>query len=33
MDNPFAPMAHHWFDATHITYGVVTVGWNEVGKT
>jgi hypothetical protein len=30
--NPFAPIGHHWFDATHITYGVVTVGWNEVGK-
>ena len=24
MPNPIAPMAHHWLDATHITYGVVT---------
>jgi hypothetical protein len=30
--NPFAPIGHHWFDATHITYGVFTVGWNELNK-
>jgi hypothetical protein len=24
--NPIAPIAHHWLDATHITYGVVTGG-------
>lgn len=24
--NPEPPIAHHWFDATHITYGVVTAG-------
>ena len=24
--NPLAPITHHWFDATHITYGVVTGG-------
>ena len=24
--NPLAPMTHHWFDSTHITYGVVTAG-------
>jgi hypothetical protein len=24
--NPIAPMTHHWIDATHITYGVVTGG-------
>lgn len=24
--NPEAPIAHHWFDSTHITYGVVTAG-------
>ena len=24
--NPEPPIAHHWFDSTHITYGVVTVG-------
>jgi hypothetical protein len=26
MPNPLAPITHHWFDATHITYGVVTGG-------
>jgi hypothetical protein len=31
--NPIAPIAHHWLDATHITYGVITSGlrstkWN-----
>lgn len=25
--NPEAPITHHWFDATHITYGVVTLGY------
>jgi hypothetical protein len=24
--NPDPPIAHHWFDSTHITYGVVTAG-------
>ncbi|MET0371340.1 MAG: hypothetical protein ABW039_08195, partial [Sphingobium sp.] len=24
--NPEAPIGHHWFDSTHITYGVVTAG-------
>ncbi len=24
MPNPLAPIAHHWLDATHITFGVVT---------
>jgi hypothetical protein len=24
--NPVAPIAHHWFDATHIAFGVVTTG-------
>ncbi|MXO58881.1 hypothetical protein GRI89_04915 [Altererythrobacter salegens] len=24
--NPEAPITHHWFDSTHIAYGVVTVG-------
>jgi hypothetical protein len=23
---PIAPITHHWFDSTHITYGVVTAG-------
>jgi hypothetical protein len=30
MDNPEAPIGHHWMDATHITFGVLTGGivWN-----
>ena len=24
--NPIAPVAHHWLDSTHITYGVITTG-------
>lgn len=27
MNNPDAPLGHHWQDATHITYGVVTAGF------
>ena len=26
LPNPLAPIAHHWFDATHIAYGVATTG-------
>jgi len=26
MDNPEAPIGHHWLDSTHISYGVVTAG-------
>jgi len=26
MDNPDAPISHHWADATHITFGVATLG-------
>ncbi len=26
MPNPIAPISHHWLDATHITFGVVTAG-------
>ena len=26
MDLPEAPIGHHWFDSTHITFGVVTAG-------
>jgi hypothetical protein len=26
MPNLLAPIAHHWLDATHITFGVVTAG-------
>ena len=27
MDNPFAPLGHHWQDATHISFGVLTAGF------
>jgi hypothetical protein len=32
MDNPEAPIAHHWMDSTHITFGVGTLGyvWRNV---
>ena len=26
MDNPTAPLAHHWQDATHVSFGVLTAG-------
>jgi hypothetical protein len=26
MDDPDAPIGHHWQDSTHITFGVVTIG-------
>jgi len=26
MDDPEAPISHHWLDSTHITYGVLTLG-------
>lgn len=26
MDNPAAPISHHWLDSTHIAFGVVTAG-------
>ncbi|MEI9891673.1 MAG: hypothetical protein WDN45_15445 [Caulobacteraceae bacterium] len=26
-DSPEAPIAHHWLDSTHITFGVITAGW------
>lgn len=26
MDSPEAPITHHWFDSTHITFGVVSAG-------
>lgn len=26
MENPEAPITHHWFDSTHIAFGVVTAG-------
>ena len=31
--NPVAPIAHHWLDSTHITFGLVTTGvYNERWK-
>src|SRR2546423_8208949 len=26
MPNPIAPITHHWFDSTHVSFGVVTAG-------
>jgi hypothetical protein len=32
LDDPEAPLSHHWLDSTHVTYGVVTAGyvWNRL---
>jgi hypothetical protein len=27
MNNPDAPLSHHWQDSTHVTFGVVTAGY------
>lgn len=27
MDNPSAPLGHHWQDATHVSFGVLTAGF------
>ena len=27
MDDPEAPISHHWLDSTHVTYGVLTLGY------
>ncbi len=34
MDNPEAPITHHWLDSTHITFGVATIGysWRDMLK-
>jgi hypothetical protein len=29
MDDPAAPITHHWLDSTHITFGVVTAGFTH----
>jgi hypothetical protein len=29
MDSPEAPITHHWFDSTHITFGVLTAGFTH----
>jgi len=33
MDNPDAPLGHHWQDSTHVTFGVATAGlvWSRFG--
>jgi len=33
MDDPDAPIGHHWLDSTHVTFGVATAGiqWNRFG--
>ncbi|HEY0265340.1 MAG TPA: hypothetical protein VGC16_01230 [Rhizomicrobium sp.] len=30
-DNPMTPIAHHWLDSTHVTFGVVTAGFVHDG--
>lgn len=32
LDDPEAPISHHWLDSTHVTFGVLTVGytWREL---
>ncbi len=32
MDDPDAPLSHHWQDSTHVTFGVVTLGavWRDL---
>jgi len=32
MDDPDAPLGHHWQDSTHVTFGVATAGlqWRSV---
>jgi hypothetical protein len=27
LDNPMAPLSHHWLDSTHVTFGVATAGF------
>lgn len=27
VDNPEAPISHHWLDSTHVTFGVTTLGY------
>ena len=31
LNNPDAPLSHHWADATHITFGVATIGIRLAG--
>ncbi len=30
-DDPATPIAHHWLDSTHVTFGVATLGWIHDG--
>src|SRR5207245_11456866 len=32
MDNPEAPITHHWLDSTHVTFGVATVAYTWAAK-
>jgi hypothetical protein len=31
MDDPEAPISHHWLDSTHVTFGVLTAGYVDGG--
>ena len=31
LENPEAPLSHHWLDSTHVTWGVVTAGYVVAG--
>jgi len=31
-DNPIASITHHWLDGSHISHGVLTLGWESRGK-
>jgi hypothetical protein len=31
MDDPEAPLAHHWLDSTHVSWGVATAGYTWRG--
>jgi hypothetical protein len=31
MDNPEAPITHHWLDSTHVSFGVATLGYIRDG--
>ena len=31
MDDPEAPISHHWLDSTHVTFGVLTAGYSQAG--
>lgn len=33
LNNPDAPLGHHWQDATHVTFGVATLGIRDLWQT